>query len=178
MKTITIAIIIVVAIYINHVSDKNFLGWSITNGNNVNQTSANNDTIMVYIYPTPPPQAGCHTRSVFKSNSFEFTLGGSSLKLVDKFTYLGSCVPSTEKDIDTRLAKARTAINRLLVIWKTDLTDKMKCSFFQALVMSVLLYGYTTWTLTKSMKKMLDGNNTKILQAILNKSWRQHLTKQ
>ena len=31
------------------------------------------------------------------------TRGGSSLKLVDKFTYLGSSVSSTEKDIDTRL---------------------------------------------------------------------------
>ena len=30
------------------------------------------------------------------------TLDGSSLKLVDKFTYLGSSVSSTEKDIDTR----------------------------------------------------------------------------
>ena len=29
------------------------------------------------------------------------TLGGSSLKLVDKFTYLGSSVSSTEKVIDT-----------------------------------------------------------------------------
>ena len=34
------------------------------------------------------------------------TLEGSSLKLVDKFTYLGSSVSSTEKDIDTRLTKA------------------------------------------------------------------------
>ena len=33
------------------------------------------------------------------------TLGGSSLKLVDKFTYLGSSVSSTKKDIDTRLTK-------------------------------------------------------------------------
>ena len=33
------------------------------------------------------------------------TLGGSSLTLVDKFTYLGSSVSSTEKDIDTRLTK-------------------------------------------------------------------------
>ena len=37
------------------------------------------------------------------------TFGGSSLKLVDKFTYLGSSVSSTEKDIDTRLTKAWTA---------------------------------------------------------------------
>ena len=58
------------------------------------------------------------------------TLGGTSLKLVDKFTYLGSSVSSTEKDIDTRLTKAWTAIDRLSIIWKSDLTDKMKCSFF------------------------------------------------
>ena len=35
-----------------------------------------------------------------------FTLDITSLKLVDKFTYLGSSVSSTEKDIDTRLTKA------------------------------------------------------------------------
>ena len=34
------------------------------------------------------------------------TVDGTSLKLVDKFTYLGSSVSSTEKDIDTRLTKA------------------------------------------------------------------------
>ena len=27
--------------------------------------------------------------------------------------------------------KAWTAIDKLLIIWKSDLTDKMKCSFFQ-----------------------------------------------
>ena len=34
------------------------------------------------------------------------TQDGTSLKLVDKFTYLGSSVSSTEKDIDTQLTKA------------------------------------------------------------------------
>ena len=45
------------------------------------------------------------------------TLDGTSLKLVDKFTYLGSIISSTEKDIDTRLTKAWTAIDRLSIIW-------------------------------------------------------------
>ena len=58
------------------------------------------------------------------------TLDGTSLKLVDKFTYLGSRVSSTEKDIDTRLTKAWTAIDRLSIIWKSNLTDKMKRSSF------------------------------------------------
>ena len=106
------------------------------------------------------------------------SLNGSSLKLVDKFTYLGSSASSTETDIDTRLTKVWAAINRLSVIWKSDLTDEMKRSFFQAAIMSILLYGCTTWTLTKRMKKKLDGNNIRMLRAILNRSWRQHLTKQ
>ena len=44
--------------------------------------------------------------------------------------------------------------------------------------MSILLHGCTTWTLTKLMEKKLDGNYTRMLQAMLNKSWRQHPTKQ
>ena len=105
------------------------------------------------------------------------TLDGTSLKLVDKFTYLGSSVSSTEKDIDTQLTKAWTAIDRLSIIWKSDLTDKMKRSFFQAAVVSILLYGCTIWTLTKRLMKKLDGNHTRMLRAILNKSWRQHPTR-
>ena len=81
------------------------------------------------------------------------------------------------KDIETRLTKAWTAINRLSIIWKSDLTDKMKRSFFQAAVTSILLYGCTTWTLTKRLEKKLDGNYTRILRAILNKSWQQHPTR-
>ena len=53
----------------------------------------------------------------------------------------------------------------------------MKCIFFQAAVVSILLYGCTTWTLTKQLEKKLDGNYTRMLQVILNKSWRQHPTK-
>ena len=44
------------------------------------------------------------------------TRDGTSLKLVDKFTYLVSSVSSTEKDIDTRLTKVWTAIDRLSII--------------------------------------------------------------
>ena len=105
------------------------------------------------------------------------TLDGTLLKLVDKFTYLGSSVSSTEKDIDTGLTKAWTAINRLSIIWKSDLTDKMKRSFFQAAVVSILLYGCTSWTLTKRLEKKLDDNYTRMLRATLNNSWRQHLTR-
>ena len=98
--------------------------------------------------------------------------------IVDKFNYLGSSVSSIETDIDTWLTKAWTAINRLSVIWKSDLTDKMKLSFFQAAIVSIQLYGCTKWTLTKQKEKKLDGNYTRMLRAILNKSWKQHSIKQ
>ena len=80
--------------------------------------------------------------------------------------------------MNTRLAKSWTAINWLSVIWKSDLTDKIKHSFSQAVVVSILLYGCTAWTLTKAYGKKFDGNYTRMLLAILNKSWRQHPTKQ
>ena len=53
----------------------------------------------------------------------------------------------------------------------------MKRSFFQTAVVSILLYGFTTWTLTKRLKKKRDGSYTKMLKAILNKSWHQHPTR-
>ena len=53
----------------------------------------------------------------------------------------------------------------------------MKRSFFQAAVVSILLYGCTTLTLTKRLEKKLDGNYTRMLQAILNKSWWQYPTR-
>ena len=52
----------------------------------------------------------------------------------------------------------------------------MKRSFFQAAVASILLYGCNTWTLTKRLEKKLDGNYTRMLHAILYKSWWQHPT--
>ena len=101
------------------------------------------------------------------------TLDGSPLKLVDKLIYLGSSVSSTEKVIDTMVTKPWRANDRLSIIWKSDLSDKMKRSFFQAAVVSLLVYGCTTWTLTQRLEKKLDGNDSRMLRAILNKSWRQ-----
>ena len=53
----------------------------------------------------------------------------------------------------------------------------MKRSFFQAEVVSILLYGCTTWSLTKRLEKKLNGNYTRMLRAILNKFWQQHPTR-
>ena len=56
------------------------------------------------------------------------TQGSSSLKLVDKFTFLGSSMSSTEKDIYTRLAKAWTATELLLCLyrWSSNYSSNMQ----------------------------------------------------
>ena len=100
------------------------------------------------------------------------TLIGSSLN------YHGSSVSSTETDISTWLKKAWAAIDRLSVIQKSEQTDKIKRNFFQAAVLSILRYWCTKWMLTECMKKKLDGNHTRMLRAILNKSWWHYPTKQ
>ena len=58
----------------------------------------------------------------------------------------------------------------LSIIGKSNLSNKMKKNFFQTVAVSVLLYGSTTWKLTKRMKKKLDRHITRILRAVLNKS--------
>ena len=58
------------------------------------------------------------------------------------------------------------------------MTDKIKCRFFQAAVVSILLYGHSTWTLSKHSEKKIDSYYTRTQRAILIKSWRQHPTKQ
>ena len=69
------------------------------------------------------------------------------------------------------LATAWTANDRLLDIWNSYLSNKIKRSFFQVVVVSILLFGCTAGTLTKRIeKKKLDSNNTRMLRAILNKS--------
>ena len=59
-----------------------------------------------------------------------------------------------------------------------QLTVEMKRSFFQAAIVSILLYGCTTSMLTKRLEKKLDSNDTRMLWAIMNRSWRQHNTTQ
>ena len=59
-------------------------------------------------------------------------------------------------------------------IWTFRLPDNMKRNFFRATVESVLIYGSVSWTLTNSLEKRLNGNYTRMLRSILNRSWKYH----
>ena len=57
------------------------------------------------------------------------------------------------------------------------MTDKINQDFFQATVVSIL-YGCTTWTLTQHIVEKREGDSTRMIRALLNKFWKQHLMKQ
>ena len=57
----------------------------------------------------------------FKQDGDISTLDGKFLKLVDQFTYLVSNISSTESDVNICIGKEWTAIDRLLIIWNSDL---------------------------------------------------------
>ena len=42
------------------------------------------------------------------------------------------------------MAKTWTAIDRLLVIWKSDMTDKVKCSFFPSIDTAIWMHHMDT----------------------------------
>ena len=85
----------------------------------------------------------------FKQKGTISTLSDKPLKFISQFIYLSSNISSIEIDVSICLAKAWNAIDRLWIIWKSYLSDEIKQNFFEAVALSMLLYGGTTWMLTK-----------------------------
>ena len=98
------------------------------------------------------------------------------IEQVNDFKYPGSYIASTEHDINVRIGKSWFALNQLTNIWKSRLSKNLKRNLFRATGESVLVYVAITWTLTSTMEKKIDGAYTRMLQAALNVSWREHMT--
>ena len=64
----------------------------------------------------------------FKLDNAIYSLRG---KLADHFTYFGSNILSTEDDVNICIVMAWTDIDKLSTIRKTDLSDKLKQTFFK-----------------------------------------------
>jgi hypothetical protein len=86
---------------------------------------------------------------------------GTVIQQVDQFTYLnlGTVVSTedpTQKDIKNRLAKARSAFQRLRPIWKSkQYNRKTTIRLYNSNVKSVLLYGSECWRVTKTDMRAL-----------------------
>ena len=58
----------------------------------------------------------------------------------------------------------------------SSLSRPLKLRLFAATVESVFLYGCEAWTITPKLAKEIDGCYTRMLRAVLNVHWRQHIT--
>ena len=76
---------------------------------------------------------------------------------MDDFQYLGYWIDQKKKDLEIQKAKSWAASNKLIVVWKSNLSRDLTIRFFRDLVESVLLYGSEGWTLTTALEKQLDG---------------------
>ena len=76
------------------------------------------------------------------------------------------------QDIKVRKNQAWEALHKLNSIWKSNCSTALKRETFTALVESILLYGCTSWTLTKSQQKNLDGTYTNMLCKVMNVTWK------
>ena len=85
-----------------------------------------------------------------------FTLYGEQFENVKTFKYLDAMLTENEtskKEILIRLAITTAAMVRLEKIWKArEIEFKLRYKFYKSLVLSILLYGYETWTLLEEYK--------------------------
>ena len=87
------------------------------------------------------------------------SLNGKHLKFIEQFIYLGSNISSTESNLNIHISQACSAINRLKAIQKSDTSDKIEWEFFQAVAMSILLYGSTQQNSNSTATVVMDDGD-------------------
>ena len=103
-----------------------------------------------------------------------------NIKVVDHFKYLGaycSADGSNTKELNNRIGKASAAFRELDKVWKDrniSLNTKMK--FYNACVLSTLLYAAECWTLTERDEARLDAFDMRCQRKILKIVWFQHIS--
>ena len=108
----------------------------------------------------------------------DIKIAAGPLKRVEDYKYLGSWLLNSTTDFKIRKDLAWIAIKKLYRVWGSSvITREVKINLFLATIESILLYNATTWTMTQTLEKSLDGAAyTKLLRYALNVSWRDHVT--
>ena len=103
-----------------------------------------------------------------------------NIKVVEHFKYLGafcSTNGTNVKELNHRLGKAAGAFRELDKVWKDryiNLDTKIK--FYNACVLSTLLYSAECWSLTERDEARLDAFDMRCQRKILRITWSQHKT--
>ena len=108
------------------------------------------------------------------------TMNGQILEEVENFKYLGSTLSkdgSSTKEIKIRLGLATSAMTRLNNIWKSNsISLPTKLQLYKSLVLSILLYGCESWTLTADTERRIEAFENKSYRRLLRISYKDHKT--
>jgi len=111
------------------------------------------------------------------TNADRLELDGEEIDEVEEFAYLGSNISKdggSDRDIQLRIGKARTAFIMLSPVWKSKtISKKTKLRTLNTHVKSVLLYGSEIWRVTKATSAKLQSFVNKCLQSIIGIHWPQ-----
>jgi len=112
--------------------------------------------------------------------STNIQMNGQTLEEVDQFKYLGSTQTkdgTSVKEVKIRLAQAHAAMTRLSVLWRNKaISFPTKIKLYKSLVLSVLLYGCESWTLTTDLERRIQAFENKCYRRMLGISYREHIT--
>ena len=107
-------------------------------------------------------------------------MNGQQLEEVDAFKYLGSTLTKNGRsstEIKTRIGAATSAMAKLNKIWRSkDISFPTKLKLYKALVVSILLYGCESWTMTAETSRRVQTFETKCFRRLLNIPWQAHET--
>jgi hypothetical protein len=91
-------------------------------------------------------------------------MNGQKLDEVDTLKYLGSIISkdgSSIKEIKIRLEMASAAMTQLNAIWKSNISFHVKFKLYKSLILSILVYGCESWTLTADMERRIQAFENK-----------------
>ena len=102
-------------------------------------------------------------------------VNGHPVEDVNQFTCLGSEIckdGGSDADVDCRVRQTKRAFGILSTIWRKSLCpNSLKVCIFKSNVVSVLLYGSSTWKVTKSITSKLQVFVNRCLRSIFHIYW-------
>ena len=105
-----------------------------------------------------------------KTTTKPFTINGKEIEWVDHFKYLGRWISKNDSDqkaISENIGKARkrwSTFSRVLI--REGATFKTMGIFYKTIIMTVLLYGAETWSLSQKQLSLLKSFHNQCARAI------------
>ena len=114
------------------------------------------------------------------NTTVQISMNGQQLEEVMAFKYLRATLTKDGRstaEIKIRLAIATASMAKLNKIWSSkDVSFSTKIKLYKTLVLSTLLYGCESWTLTADSTKRIQAFENKCYRRMLGISWKDRKT--